>query len=487
MAYEINLEPENWINSDPDRMMQVETWIFDASLCDYDFWLSVAERVCVNPETGKDMDDFDNVHRNIIFTGIRSLFKINYTDSQGDIKPNNPDPDILKAFLLHEASQGNLCATEEVPEVIDFYKETLDRLKPNAHLKAIATKFVPMWLSKKRAKYLGATAKHMTLEQLLSASERHSDAVSSVSENTDSVILYGKHKRYQEVSGGILLTTLPMLSKSLGGLFKGDAYMFQAPTGGGKTVMAVQLLVDLVGSSNCGIFISTEQPWKELEPRIIANTCQIDIGHESLKNRFDYESLKSQKFNISKVDEWEKAAAGKFAFFHWNSDNTQSVKTDLEATLRKGKALLGKDPDFVILDWIGGAIGSDANHENLRFTYQNTSDAFAAAAQKHKFIGIAFAQSKADKVYYTLSSEHLAECKTMHRKYTALVGITAITAKDEKEMDGSKAKYENKQYFDVAKSRKGEPARISVDRLFQFQKFQERGRLGGGHDMSMQP
>jgi hypothetical protein len=103
------------------------------------------------------------------------------------------------------------------------------------------------------------------------------------------------------------------------------------------------------------------------------------------------------------------------------------------------------------------------------------------------FPEIAFAQSKADKVYYSLSSEHLAECKTMHRKYTALVGITAITAKDEKDMDGSKAKYENKQYFDVAKSRKGEPARIAVDRLFQFQKFQERGKIGGGVHVPVHP
>jgi hypothetical protein len=247
-----------------------------------------------------------------------------------------------------------------------------------------------------------------------------------------------------------------------------------------NTVLAVQLMVDLVGTNNCGIFISTEQPWKELEPRIISNTCGVDIGHEALKNRFDYEALKPQKFHISKVDEWERTAAGKFVFFHWNSDNTQSVKTDLEATLRKGKSMLGRDPDFVILDWIGGAIGSEANHENLRFTYQNTADAFAASAQKHKFIGIAFAQTKGDKVYYSLSSEHLAECKTMHRKFTALVGVTAITVKDEKEMDGSAAKYETKQYFDVSKSRKGEAARISVDRIFQFQKFRERGKMGGG-------
>jgi hypothetical protein len=75
----------------------------------------------------------------------------------------------------------------------------------------------------------------------------------------------------------------------------------------------------------------------------------------------------------------------------------------------------------------------------------------------------------------------------MHRKYTALVGITAITVKDEKEMDGSKAKYENKQYFDVSKSRKGEPARIAVDRLFQFQKFQERGKFGGGATTTHHP
>lgn len=356
----------------------------------------------------------------------------------------------------------------------------LDTVKTSSALANAAARFLPAWLSKRRAKFLGVRAKNMTLDELMTASERHSDVVSSISTSSDDIVLYGRHKRYSEESGAIHLTSLPCLSQSIGGFFKGDAYLFQAPTGGGKTVMAVQLLVDLIGTNNCGIFISTEQPWKEIEPRIISNTCNIDISHEALKNRFDYEALKNQKFHISKVDEWEKNAAGKFVFFHWNSDNTQSVKTDLEATLRKGKSMLGREPDFVILDWIGGAIGSEANHENLRFTYQNTADAFAAAAQKHSFIGIAFAQTKGDKVYYTLGSEQLAECKTMHRKFTALVGVTAITVKDDKDMDGTQAKYETKQFIDVAKSRKGEAARISVDRVFQFQKFRERGKVGGG-------
>lgn len=456
-----------WMDEDPSRMGIVEDWIFSSALSDYDFWLSVADRVCLDPYDGSDIDDFDKHERNIAFSAVRKFIR---TMGTSEI----PAPDALGDFLKQEAKSGNLCMEEEIPGVMDFYRNCTGK-KVSPSVISLAGKFLPPWLSRKRAKLIGNQSRRMTLDELVTAGERHSDVVSSICASDTDIVLYGNHPRFQEDSGAIQLRSLPRLSTSLGGFYRGDAYLFQAQSGAGKTVMSVQMLVDFVSQNMKGIFISTEQPWKEIEPRIISNATSIDIGHDALKNRFDYERLKSEKFSISKVDEWEAMARGKFVFFHWSSDNTQSVKTDLEATLRKGKSLLGDEPDFVILDWIGGALGSDTNSDNLRFTYQTTADAFAAACLKHRFIGIAFAQSKADKVYYSLGSEQLAECKTMHRKFAGLVGITAIPVKDDQ--GGAKSKYEKTQYLDVSKSRKGDPARIGVTREFGFQKFIEHGRV----------
>jgi hypothetical protein len=472
------LKPFEHLGTDPGMSIKAEEWIFAAAVHNYDFWLNVAQRVCLDPTDGSDIDDFEVMERNIAFIGLRRLLSIALDQDTDTGKEKGPvDPNLLSEYLHQEARQGKVCSEDEIDGVIEFYKKTVADPGFGIAVTPLAKLYLAPWLSRRRARHIGKGSKNMFLDEMVLQGERHADAVSSINDKSDSIILYGKHPRYHEDSGQIQLSTLPTLSRCLGGLFRGDAYMFQAPTGGGKTVLACQLLIDLVNQGYKGLFISTEQPWKEIEPRIISNACSISIGHPSLKNRFDYAAIQGEKSIIHAIDDWERKASGKFAFFHWNADNTQSVKTDLEATLRRGKVLLGQAPDFVILDWIGGALGSDVSSENLRFVYQATADTFAASCLNHQFIGMAFAQSKADKVYHSLGSEQLAECKTMHRKFSALVGVTAITAKEDPSKDGAMVKYETRQFFDIAKSRKGEPAKIPVDRLFEYQTFRERSGI----------
>lgn len=479
------INAEQWLNADDSRMILAEDYIFLASIHDYDFWLTTSEKLCLDPITGKSIDDFDVVERNIIFTGLRKLQNI--TDvadasssvtegTEGGSRPNT-HASVLKEFLTQEALLGNLCSEDEIDGVIAVYEEALKERDKAITLTPLAKKFLPIWLSRKRREHIANTTRDMTIDEMLTVSEQHSDAVSGISASSTDLFLFGNHPRNEEIEPGIDLLTLPNLSQSLGSLYRGDAYMFQAPTGGGKTVMATQILVDLIGQGRKGLFISTEQPWREIEPRLISNAVDIPISEEFLRNQFDYQKAEELQPS-SRLDDiiaWEESIKGMFVFSHWNTDNTQSVRTDLEATIRKSRSLLGCDPEFVILDWIGGALGSDVNSDNLRFVYQATADAFAAASQKHNFIGIAFAQSKMDRTYYALGSEQLAECKTMHRKFTALVGITAISVKDDQQQQANtEPKYQADQFLDVSKSRKGEAARIRVKRDFKYQRFLER-------------
>lgn len=467
------LDPNAWLDEDPERMSLVDGWIIRSVLGSYDFWLHASEKLCIDPENHRStLADFDDFKHNIILIGLRRYYNIMQDTVPPDGKMNLPQPEVFEDFLRAEAKNGSLCLEEETSDIIREYKNLLEDTRDFSYQ---AKKFMPAWLTRKRAGHI-SSGSDLTLEKLLTSAEIHADIVSAVDQDNDSFILYGRHPEYDEPSGRVDLgKDLRNLSASIGGLFRGDCYLFHSPTGGGKTVVAGQILVNLVLSGLKGIFISTEQPWKEIEPRIISSACDVQINMPFMVNRFHREAALQHKSCQQRILEWEKNAFEKFCFVRWSTDNTQSVRTDLEATIRKGAARLGQQPDFVILDWIGGAIGDNVDSNNLRFAYQTAADAFAAAADKHKFIGIATAQSKSDRNYLTLTAEQLAECKSMHRKFTTLVGITAIAEKtDDEGHDPTNNRIRKFQFFDVSKARKGIERRIAMERFFEYQKFRER-------------
>jgi hypothetical protein len=469
MANELDISV--WLDQDPGRLIEVDKWIIKAALRDYDFWLKCSEKVCVDPTgSGMDLRDFNDYKHNVIFIGLKKFFNVITGSLTASGTFTVPDPTLFIEFLRQEAKQGHLCSEAELDGIATEYVALLG---DSGNYAAAANRALPFWLTRKRAQYI-ASGRDLTLEKLMRAVEQHADVVSTVSDNSESIVFYGEHPRNRDASGQIMLSDLSGLSRAIGGFFAGDAYMFQSPSGGGKTVMACQLLVEFVKAHLDVVFISTEQPWKEIEPRILASSCNIPIDRPYLINRFDYFGAKAYKAEMARIVAWEAMAAKHFLFVRWNTDNSQSVRTDLEATIRLATAKFGKKPKVVILDWVGGALGDNVDAANLRFAYQAAADAFASAADKHQFIGIATAQSKNDRNYRALSAEQLAENKSMHRKFTTLVGITAIVENEEEsKLDPNNRRCRAEQWLDISKARKGMEMRIRVRRQFDMQKFVE--------------
>ena len=458
---------------------------------DFDFWLLCQERVCRDAESGEDIDDFDKHEFNIIFKGMRNFNELKGEEFAGSFAPT---AEALRSVLEMAADKGDLCTVDEIPEVVALYSVYYNDATTAAGWFSSAKMAFPFWLSMSRSKHVSTGSVDFTLDELIESAEKQSDSVSTTSD--DDIVLYGKHVRAVKPKNSISLSGFPILSSKIGNFRYGNGYLFQAPSGGGKTVMACQLVHEFVSQGLKGVLITTEQGFDELEPRFISMACSINIKHPGLEQGVDPDLLQLDKADPSintRFREWENIAKEMFVVYPWEGDNSQSIHTDLEATIRKTTKLLGQAPQFVILDWIGGALGSDVNPEFLRVAYQKAANAFAASAKKHKFIGCAFAQTVGSKHLFKLDASTLGECKTMHIKYCSLIGITAIENLDkvgeEKETINAAGKkvtqtntknsktvkdmYRNEQFFDISKARFGKPGRIAIIREFEFQRFRE--------------
>lgn len=476
------------IRSSPAQKREVESWLMYALIHDYDFWLLCLERLCKDPETETEIDDFEELNHNIIFKALRRFSSLGHSDTDKDFTPSIEG---MRSILQLEADHARLCTAEEIPGLIELYsKYKLDPDSGRTWAKSARNLFAP-WLSIARANHVSTGLDNHTLDEMIASAERQSDAVSTTED--DDIVVYGKQKRVSKPKNSVALTGFPMLSQKLGNFRYGNGYLFQAPSGGGKTVLACQLVHEFVSQGLKGVMITTEQGFDELEPRFVSLACSIPIYHAGLNMGVEEELLKRDKNDPSiytRFREWEQMAKNMFVVYPWENDNSQSIHTDMEATIRRVTKLLGCPPQFVILDWIGGALGSDVAPENLRIAYQMAANAFAASAKKHKYIGCAFAQTVGNKHLFKLDASTLAECKTMHTKYCSLIGITAIeTLGKDGEVTPSKNPsknnsqngqnvlvkdvYRDEQFLDVSKARFGKPGRIAIKREFHFQRFKE--------------
>lgn len=481
------------VRHSPAQRKEVEKWIMYAMIHDFDFWLMCQERVCKDPETLKDIDDFNKPEYNAIFKAMRIF---NTLKEEGYAGPFAPTVEAMKGILELQADGGNVCTMDEVPAILEVYSILYDSGDTAKSWLGTAKSVFPHWLSISRAGYVANGATDATLDELVDAAEKQSDAVATTQD--EDIILYGTQVRAPKPKNSVSLSGFPLLSSKLGNFRYGNGYLFQAPSGGGKTVMACQLVHEFVSQGLKGVLITTEQGFDELEPRFISLACTINIKHAGLEQGVDIELLRTDKHDPSiftRYNEWEQLAKEMFVVYPWGSDNSQSIHTDLEATIRKVTKLLGQPPQFVILDWIGGALGADVAPEFMRVAYQKAANAFAASAKKHKYIGCAMAQTVGNKHLMKLDASTLAECKTMHTKFCSLIGITAIETLDrtgEESTDPNNNKkgkhppaqlpetvklvkdlYREEQFFDISKARFGKPGRIAIKREFEYQRFRE--------------
>ena len=137
---------------------------------------------------------------------------------------------------------------------------------------------------------------------------------------------------------------VPQLDLLLGGgLTDSECVGILGPSGGGKTLMALQASVGLAVHREHVLYFTYEQPAEELRPRILS--CLLRMPTDRFTNKRTEELDDEVKEKLSKVSKFsqyltvvDRSSAG---------DNTIEIDTRIRRSIEAGKK-----PRLVVIDWL---------------------------------------------------------------------------------------------------------------------------------------
>lgn len=293
------------------------------------------------------------------------------------------------------------------------------------------------------------------------------------------------------------------LDERCNGFWLRDTTLVAAVSGGGKTVMAMQLAGNFATIQRVNtLVLTTEQPPEELLRRLLSN--HLKIPHRKFLAHLD-RSTSEASCTMSQVDIpylppectatpgilghtqiLKKFLDDHLMFLDWSSGGfnfEQHFDAEIEQALASRRDINGRswEPKVVIVDWVGGGINHDTTKAlDLRHYYKAAGEVIirhGKAHNRHMFMMAQLAKDKANRQRPWVDMDQLAECKSLVDNATNMVGITSLRA-----VAGKKGAALNPmQFLCVSKARKGSTDSIDVRAEFEYQRFVEgKHGLPGG-------
>lgn len=450
----------------------------------------------------KHSDDFEEHNNNILYDAIRGYNSLFEGASESIFKPIGTTQ--LLSMLNERAGKGEMVSFSEIPEIVKYFEEVILPFTVGEDTEYLVNTGIPYYLKSIRAKKIinSASLLGINLDDLALICETDVELINKLDDggkllqNVPDRIELSDIDEFDDPNK-VLVETLdcdiPKLNETISSFRKGHAYLFIGGTGSGKTIVACQLACAfsyINGAS--GLYISTEQKHDELYRRIISNKCSIPhrtINQGIFKDKLTpnerqrYLEFRNKAFSLN---------SGDAQFINWGNfqkQNDINIIKKIEDEIDTYEKESGKKIDYVILDWIGGALGSMAEAgDKTRHIYQAAADALEELCRKRNFVAIAFAQAVPAAVNKVkIDSQDLSECKTMGRNYSAIIGISSLYSEEyAKQVDQEKNKkrkdyrigseldeaatYSIKQFFFISKSRFGDPKAVPFKREYEYQR-----------------
>lgn len=470
-----------------------------------DFFNKVKPVLCRKPgKKEKHTDDFEVAINNVVYAAVRDYNTMFDEARSREFFPIQED--WLTNWLIMQSNKGEYVSLSEIPGVIQYFKEQIVPCEVNSSLQFLITTAISDYLRGIRGKKIVNTASMSgtSIDDLAFLIDGDMKMLSCLDDGDRLVSHLPDQMSFKNLPmwddpNKVLYETLecdiPLLNSVLGNFLKGGAYMFIGTTGSGKTICACQLASAFSYSGGaCGLYISTEQSYDQLVPRIVANRCSIP--HDVIKGGIIKDKL-SPREQTSYIDFKRKAAelqSGDIHFVNWGNKEKVAgfnVSREIERAIDDYEEENGRKISYVILDWIGGALGAMADaKDGPRLIYQDAADSLERLARKRNIVACAFAQAvpgALNKLH--ISWADLAECKTMARNYTGIIGITTLYSetflKHIHESENKKRKdfrvspdmddadmFATKQFLHVSKSRMGPPKNVPFYRAYELQRMQ---------------
>lgn len=426
------------------------------------FFDRVKDTLCVS-ETGKDTDDFAKPYHNEIYRAIKRYYEV-----RSDIDAANISPSACRAFLQTsaEGGSGNI-GIDEVETLTTYVTSTLQQVDVREAVSMVSEAY-DFWLKRRRMRKMFQSVvsrENWDPDELMDQVKQTVSHIDHNQKKNQTSFTFGDGLDSEELDLIRYSSGLPALDAALGGGWAKTEYtLWIAPTSAGKTVMALQQGVTLVRQGLVGVIITTEQRNIELEPRVIS--AWANVPFDRIKD-----GVKMNKLTHTEAIALQKLRAelqGKLFFENWMFDRSKSVVNDLSTLVDEYKKKYGRC-DFVILDWIGGALGEGLTPEGIRLTYQKTSDKMADMARDHDIITMAFIQANVtqSRNRKDIDASMISECKMAGANATNIIGISALIDR----ADNAATVYSQEQWLHCSKTRKGPTAPVRVRREFEYQRF----------------
>lgn len=449
------------VDKDP---MEFERFLIKAVDGSKVFFDRVKASLCTT-DLGQEVDDFQVPGHNALYKALYTYYSL-----RSDVTAANAPAPMMKSFLGSEAMAGSKnLGLDEVDDAITHF-QGIQALE-HADAVAIASGGFEYWLKKRRLKRMFHAATSMedwNPDMLLENAQKERDAITKANMTRKTRTSFGECMDQETLDIPRFSSGIAALDAVLGGGWgRKEHVMWIAPSGAGKTVMACQQGVTLARQGLTGCIITTEQHAEELEPRIISAFANIEF--KKIKDKIDKSKLTYDE--LKRIAEVRQVIEGRLFFENWMEDRSLSVVSDLENLVEEYKREYGR-MDFVILDWLGGALGGQSSDPGeLRLVMQNTADKMSDLARQQNIICQSFAQAHPtlSKNKLRVDQTMISDCKTVGRTATYIFGISAV---ETREVDAHESYMREQQLF-CSKGRKSVPAPIKIRREFEYQRFSD--------------
>lgn len=430
----------------------------------------ISPLLCIKTGTSYDRNDFEYPLHYAVYKAIRNWKRLR---SSRDLPIDVPLSDNgIRTQLTLLSKEARPCIDEDnIDEACVLYAHIRDKITEEDAITVIADTW-KSWLKSRQLQNdaneirRGAVADPDTFIANISASQQKISAAGNESDfkDFDLSFISGDTLNIERFTLGKNFTHLNSI---LGGLGRQEHVIFCAPTGGGKTVMACQIAADIASSGKQVLYISTEQPDRELYPRIISSLTSIDFS--VLKDGGDLRKVLSPG-QIGAVTEVIQRLKPYLHFSNWIGTG-RNVKEDLEATVRKFIDKYGQ-LDLLVFDWYGSALGDSMDPAVKRQMYMDAAWKIKQMAVMYNMACVSFAMAGANANNKSrITEEHLAECKMIHQNADAAFGISAVRENTAGDGEKAEASYSDRQHINCFKARKGKGMFFPVIREFKYQRF----------------
>jgi len=473
MAKEINEKIVSYIRERPEWF---ENLILAAAIQDPEFFRRVRSVLCKTIDGKQDEEDFEELLRNPVYLAVADYNTAQLVNTSRKFQPITEK--ILNALLLNRAANAEDIMENEIPKALELFREAADtdlkRWEPFINMGMVP------WIENRkmmkviRSPYLfGGWTLNDIRQKLQDVADKTNELKDSMQVVRHDFGHFLDHPLDCGMLNETLETNLTDLNKVMGGGFgKKETVLIIAPSSGGKTVLACQLAGHWSMTGYGGIFVTTEQSQPELEVRLVSNFANIPF-------KYIVRQWKPEELNATYQESYAQMRS-KFQkpirFVDWTVPG-QTIMNHLKHEVELYMQDFGEKPDYLILDWIGGALQQEAagSSDRLRALYKEAITQVIDLSREYEMAGVALAQATAASSInkFPLDHRHIADAKNMVEGVTSLIGLTALYAEGMDEVtDTAQIMWNERQYLCVTKSRKGPGGNVPVKRRYGYQRLE---------------